>query len=375
MSRSVRQLSRSAAVGLSALLPIGVIGAAAPAIALAPPVAPTAVVVTPGKSQATVSWTPAAVTADTAPATGFVATAILAGGQIGPTCVTPATQTTCTIIGIGGTVKVTVQAMSDAGPSAVATSEQVLVTDKWAPASPARVQVSIGTNPGEAVVSWRPGTVGTDQSSPTYFWVSATPTNGQGPTGAPNCGYVDPPKTRCTLKGLAPTTSYRFTVIAGSASGESEPTTSTALIIPGWSVTTPVQAILCSGSELEVQPARTVRPIQVIIDCDAYGPQYGAPLVRTIDGIAWTTWSRTRAIGRGVLHWPTAVPCAQGEPLNNCGITVADYPVTIRLQNPQPLNRSRSRFTFTEVGLFPSGTGPADCHTSCWVLPPRIAYQ
>ncbi|MFM7145126.1 MAG: hypothetical protein ACKOW5_02190 [Actinomycetales bacterium] len=119
----------------------------------------------------------------------------------------------------------------------------------------------------------------------------------------------------------------------------------------------------------------SVRPMQVILDCDAYGPQYGAPLVRTIDGITWSSWAKTQATGAGILHWPTAVPCTQGQPLNNCGVTVTDYPVTIKLRNPQALNKSRSTFTFTEVGLFPSTPGPQDCQSSCWSVPPRVAYQ
>lgn len=368
----LRELARTTVVG--AIL-IGTASGSAQAVALTPPPAPTAVQVTPGKSQATVSWTPGAVTSDSAGVTGYVATAILAGGAPGPTCSTPATQTSCTIAGIGGTIQVTVQATSDAGNSAVATSQQVLVTNQLPPASPVNVQARLGANPGEAVVTWRAGVAASDQSAPTYVLVTASPVNGQGPAGIPSCGYVDPSKTRCTLTQLAPNTRYTFTATAGSSSGESQPAPSGALTIPGWRVTTPIQAVLCSGSEFERAPVRSVRPTQVILDCDAYGPQYGAPLVRTIDGITWASWTRSRAIGQGVLHWPTAVPCTQGQPLNNCGIVATDYPVTIRLQNPQPLNASRSRFTFTEVGVFPSSPGPAECQTSCWSVPPRVAYQ
>lgn len=372
MVHSWRGIGRLSAL---ALFTLGATGLAAPAAALTPPPAPTSVAVTPGKSQATISWTAGVVTADSAPVTGFVVTAILAGGASGPTCATPATETTCTIVGIGGTVQFTVQATSDAGSSAVTTSQQLVITDKWAPPSPVKVQAKIGARPGEAVVTWQPGTAAADDSTPDYFLVSASPTRGQGPLGTPSCGYVDPSKTRCTLTGLAPNTGYRFSVTAGSLSGESQPAISKPITIPGWSVTTPVQAVLCSGSELETPDDPTVRPTQVIIDCDAYGPQYGAPLVRTIDGITWSRWTTVRASGRGVLHWPTAVPCTQGQPLSNCGVTVTDYPVTIRLQNPQPLNAARTRFTFTEVGLFPTATGPQDCQTSCWIVPPRVAYQ
>lgn len=361
--------------GAIAALLVGAAGAAAPAHAQTPPSAPIVVEVTPGKSRATVSWTPGTVTADNAPVTGFVVTAILAGGQIGPTCVTPTNQTTCTITGIGGTVHFTVQATSDSGASPVAISQQVLVTDQLPPAAPVNIRARPGSRPGDFVVRWQPGRASGDQSAPEYFLVTASPTNGQGPVGTPSCDYVDSSKSQCTLTHLAPDTRYQFTVTAGSSSGESEPATSRAVTVPGWRVSTPVQAVLCSGSELEKVPFRVVRPTQVILDCDVYGPQYGAPLVRTIDDIAWSSWTRTQATGQGILHWPTAVPCTQGQHLINCGVTVTDYPVTITLQNPQALNRSRSRFTFTEVGLFPAMAGPAECQTSCWLVPPRWAYQ
>lgn len=362
-------------LGLPLLVVLACLGVAVPAHAVTPPSAPLSVSVTPGKSQANVSWVPGPVTADMAPITGFVATAILAGGVEGPTCAAPATQTQCTIIGLGGTVSVTVQATSEAGPSRQATSTQVFVTDQLAPPMPTSVQAKVGSSSGQAVVSWKPGRAQVDQSSATSYLVTASPTNGQGPSGLPSCGYIDAPATRCTLTGLAPNSTYRFTVVAVSRSGDSGTAVSKPLKIPGWRVTTPVQAILCSGSELEKPDTRAVRPSQVILDCDAYGPQYGAPLVRTVDGITWSSWATRRATGVGILHWPTAVPCTQGQPLNNCGVIVTDYPVTIQLRNPQPLNRSRSAFTFTEVGLFPSSTGPLDCQSSCWSVPPRRAYQ
>lgn len=242
------------------------------------------------------------------------------------------------------------------------------------PPQPVLVTAKAGGKPGTAIVRWQPGTPVGDQPAASSHLVTAVPEGFDGPVGLPGCGYVDAPARSCTVAGLRPGAEYRFAVVAGDVSGESPATQSAAVRIPRWSVGGTVQAVLCSGSELEREPVRQVRPGQVILDCDAYGPQYGTPLVRSVDGIAWTRWSSAAATGTGVLHWPTAVPCTQGEPVAGCGQVVADYPVRIELRNPQPIGRSGKRFAFAEVGLYPVGAGPTGCESSCWVIPPRIAY-
>ena len=379
-SRTTGRLTSHPIRGLRRLLmPLLVIlaclAAASPAQALTVPTAPNLISVTPGKSQVVVTWSAGPVTAETAAVTGYLVSVTFAGGAPGPTCNVPATATSCTVTGLGGTVYITVQATSEAGSSALSKGETVVVTDKWPPPTPLNVQARVGSRPGEAIVTWRSGTPETDQSSADAYIVTATPANGSGATAQPRCGDADASTARCTVTGLAPSTRYRFSVVAVSLSGESEPATTTPLLIPGWAIRPPVRAILCSGSELEKPNTRPVRPAEVIVDCDAYGPQYGAPLVRTVDGISWSSWAKTQATGTGTLHWPTAIPCTQGQPAHNCGVTVTDYPVTIQLRNPQPLNAARSRFTFTEVGLFPTDAGPQECQSSCWVVPPRIAYE
>lgn len=242
------------------------------------------------------------------------------------------------------------------------------------PPRPVLVVAKAGSTPGTAIVSWQPGTpVGAEPAASSHL-VTAIPEGFDGPVGLPGCGYVDAPARTCTVTGLRSGAEYRFAVIAVDVSGESPATQSAALRIPRSRVRGSVQAVLCSGSELEQEPVRQVRPGQVILDCDSYGPQYGAPLVRSVDGIAWTRWSSTAATGTGVLHWPTQVPCTQGEPVASCGQVITDYPVRIELRNPQPIGRSGKRFTFTEVGLYPVGAGPSECASSCWVIPPRLAY-
>ena len=191
----------------------------------------------------------------------------------------------------------------------------------------------------------------------------------------PTCGYVDMPKASCVLSGLRPGASYRFRVIAVSVAGESAPAESAPLTTPAIRIPGTVQAMLCAGSELEKEPVRLVRPTRVILDCDAYSPQYGAPLIRYVDDITWSAWTKRGATGVGMLRWPTAIACESGEAAANCGQTVTDYPVTIELRNPQPMSESRKRYSFTEVGLYPTGPGPVSCERTCWVAPPRLAYQ
>lgn len=382
-----RQVSRgtvraAASVALIAAVTIGSFGVAQAQVAtgsspraLSLPSAPASASAQAGRSQATVTWVLVPASAEAYPITGYLVTAMLAGGATGPTCTAAATANSCVVTGIGGTVSFTVQATSDGGAGPAATTSQVLVTDQDPPPPPVSVTAKAGRDPGEAVVTWKPGKSVADQSSASWHLVTAVVQGVNAPGGNLGCSYVDVPATACTITGLSPGATYRFAVIAGSASGESAAMESTPVRIKRISIPGTVQVKMCAGSELELEPVRTVKPTQVILDCDAYGPQYGAPQVRHVDQITWSTWTKTSAQGKGTLHWPISTPCQAGVPAANCGVTYVDYPVTIRLANPQPVNKARTAYTFTAVGLFPSGTGPPGCETSCWTIPPRIAYQ
>ena len=343
--------------------------------AMSLPPAPASASAQAGRSQATVTWVPVPSSADQYPITGYLVTALLAGGATGPTCTAAATANSCVVTGIGGTVTFTVQATSDGGVGPAATTSQVLVTNQDPPPSPVSVTAKAGRNPGEAVVSWKPGKPSASQSTAIWHLVTAVVQGANAPGGDLGCSYVDVPATTCTVTGLSPGATYRFSVVAGSASGESVGKESPSLRIKPISIPGTVQVVMCAGSEMEEEPVRTVRPQQVILDCDAYGPQYGAPQVRRADQITWSNWTKSTALGQGTLHWPTGTPCQAGVPAANCGVSYVDYPVTIRLANPQPLNKARTTYAFTAVGLFPSGTGPAGCESSCWTIPPRTAYQ
>lgn len=347
--------------------------------ALALPSAPVNVTVQGGGSQATVLWAPGPSSPEQYPVTGWKVTTYL-GGMPGPSCTAPAAATTCVVSGLGGQqfVYFFVTATSDggsgpSGPAGGALYE--VLSDSRLPPAPTAVTARAGARPGQAIVTWKAARPQVDQSAATWHVVTAVAEGVDAPTGQPACSHVRVPARSCVVTGLRPGTSYRFSVVAGSAGGESSARTSSALPIKPWRVAGPVQAIMCSGSELETGRLRTVRPDQVILDCYASSPQYGAALIRRIDQIAWSAWSSTRATGEGLLHWPTAVPCDVGVPASNCGEVEASYPVRIELRNPQPLSISRGVFHFTEVGLYPTGAGPSSCATNCWFVPALIAYQ
>jgi hypothetical protein len=240
---------------------------------------------------------------------------------------------------------------------------------------PTSVIARAGGKPGEAIISWKPARPNADQAAATWHVVTAVAEGVDAPIGQPACSYVKVPARSCTVTGLRPGTSYRFSVVASNDGGEGPAKDSAALRIKPWHVAGPVKAVMCSGSELETEPVRTVRPEQVILDCEVSGPQYGAALIRRVDQITWSTWTTARATGVGTMHWPTAVPCQAGVPASNCGEVDASYPVRIELRNPQPQGKSRTGFRFTEVGLYPSGAAPSPCETSCWFVPAPIAYQ
>lgn len=342
--------------------------------AISLPSAPGSASAQAGRSQATVTWVQGPSSADQHPITGYLVTALFEGGTSGPTCTAAATATSCVVTEIGGTVTFTVQATSEGGVGPAATTAPILVTNQDPPPSPLSVTAKAGRNPGEALVTWKPGKPSTSQSAASWHLVKAVVQGSNAPGGDLGCNYVDTPASSCTVTGLSPGVTYRFAVTAGSASGESVAKESPTIRIQPVAIPGTVQVVTCLGSEMERQPVRTVKPTQVILDCDAYGPQYGAPQVRTIDRITWSNWTKNSARGQGILHWPTSTQCPAGVPAATCAVAYTDYPVAIQLANPQPLNKARTKYTFTAVGLFPSGTGPAGCQTSCWVIPPRIAY-
>lgn len=331
-------------------------------------------VVQDGPLQAMVSWAPAVPTADQPPVTGYQVTSILAGDQPGPGCTAAATATSCTITGIGGTATISLRATSDQGPSRPVT-ERVVILNATPPPAPTAVRATSGTSPGSVVVTWKAATPTGDQAQPTSFTVSATPIGTDGPMV--QCD-AEAPATTCEVRGLRPSTAYGIEVRAsvtiwlGSRPATAAPVRTPALRIPGT-----VRARFCSGSEIEVENQQEIRPVQVILDCAAYGPQYGVPPVSSIDGIRWSRWTKADAKGTGILHWQTAKACdpeVVSRPMANCGIEVIDLPVTIRLAGPQPLNKAGTRYAFREVGLFPAGAGPSGCESSCWFTPERVAY-
>ena len=336
------------------------------------PAAPTDVTVSRGRSEATISWVASPASADAYPVTGFLATAA-SQGIPGPTCAAAATATSCVISGITGSFTFTVQAIGDGGPGPASQWTDLEITDQLAPPTPASATALVGRKPGQVIVSWKPSKLSVGQSATTTYWVTAHP-SGTGAGGDAHACLANAPSVSCTASGLQSGTTYRFEVVASSTSGSSAARTTRPLRIAPFGITGTVQAVFCSGSELEKSPVRLVRPSRVILDCDVSGPQYGDALIRFIDQITWSTWTTSKATGTGTLHWPTPIPCQPGVPASNCGVTPGEYPVTISLRNPQRLSGSK-KYTFTTVDLRPTGTGPGLCETSCSYVPPARAYQ
>jgi len=347
----------------------------APAVAASAPPAPTEMtVVQVGPGQAMVSWT--SVNPGTGhTVTGCQVTTTLAGDAPGPGCTAQPTETACMLSGIGGTVTISLRAIGDQGPGSP-TSEQVVILNALPPPAPSDVRARPGAAPGSVVVTWKAITPTGQEAQPASFSVSAAPIGGEGSIA--QCD-ASAPRTTCQMTGLRPGTAYSVEVRAAATIWlASSPAPAVQVRVPSRRIPGTVAARFCSGSEIEVANQRDVRPSQVILDCDAYGPQYGAPPVRSIDGIRWSRWTKTAAEGTGMLHWQTAKACdpeAVSRPMANCGIDVVDLPATIRLASPQPLNKAGSRYAFREVGLFPTGPGPGGCESSCWFTPERIAYQ
>jgi len=262
------------------------------------------------------------------------------------------------------------------GPGCTAASsatEQVVILNATAPPAPFGVRARPGAAPGSLVVTWKAAPSVGVQAQAEAFEVSAAPV---GTDGVRMQCRAPAPDTSCTLTGLRAKSAYAIEVRALATIWlGSSPGAVPRVSVPAQKFTGPARARFCAGSEVEVADQREVRPPQVILDCDAYGPQYGVPPVRTIDGITWSSWTSSAAVGVGMLHWQGAKACPPGSVLANCGVETVDVPVTIRLANPQPMNRARTRYAFTEVGLYPSGTGPDGCRSTCWFTPARVAYQ
>ena len=116
------------------------------------------------------------------------------------------------------------------------------------------------------------------------------------------------------------------------------------------------------------------RPSDIVLECEAYGPQYGNPNVAVLEDLAWLSWSRRSARGYGMLVYGSPLVCPPGQPCT--GGEKTRIVAQVRLSHPRPFGRTGSRRTFTKVTVTVSAVPGTQFGPQVFVYtPPRVAYS
>lgn len=246
------------------------------------PAAPSAVVATPGDTQASVTWTaPAAGSTGGAPITGYTVTASPGGA----TCATSG-PTTCTVSGLANgtayTFTVVATDVVGGGPASAA-SAPVVPKAPTPPGPPTAADATAGD--GQVTVDWD-APASTGGSAITGYVVTATP-------GGATCSTAG--ATSCSVTGLANLTAYTFVVAATNAIGTGVASAPTTPVTPqpGVTVPGPPTAVAAIGGNARATVTWT-------------------PPVAT-GGLPVTTYTATAS--------PGGLTCTAGAPANSCVIT------------------------------------------------------
>ena len=135
---------------------------------------------------------------------------------------------------------------------------------------------------------------------------------------------------------------------------------------------TPV-VFMCRGAEDHVTRIER-RPADIVLECAAYGPQYGNPNVAVLEDLSWLTWGRTSARGYGMLTYGSPLVCAPNSPCT--GGETTRIVAQVRLSNPRAFGRASTRRTFTRVTVTVSGLPDTGFgRQTLTYTPPRVAYS
>ncbi|MEI8051122.1 MAG: fibronectin type III domain-containing protein [Actinomycetes bacterium] len=195
---------------------------------VAPPAAPTRVIVRPGDTKATVLWSPS--NANGSPVTGYDVTATDVTNPISPSnaarC-SNVTLTSCSITGLtnGDSYTFTVTATNDVGTSTAAVSAPAVPSGL--PSAPTGV---VGQSAaGEVAISWTAAVA--NGSAITGYTVTATDVSNQGSATSKSTCTTNG-ATTCTISGLTNGDAYSFDVTATNGVGVSPASASSALVTP-----------------------------------------------------------------------------------------------------------------------------------------------
>ncbi len=111
---------------------------------------------------------------------------------------------------------------------------------------------------------------------------------------------------------------------------------------------TPVVA-MCEGEEdHQVDTSARREPDAIVLECDAYGPQYGNPNTEYLDRLSWVSWGRKKAVGYGMFTYGPPYLCPPNPP--GCtGGPLATLIAKVVLTDPKPFGPGGRRTTFTKV--------------------------
>ncbi|MDR7280727.1 fibronectin type III domain-containing protein [Catenuloplanes atrovinosus] len=200
-----------------------VVGSVLAAPALAVPVAPTALTVSPRAEAVWASWTAPPGTVD-----HYMAWAYDPGSQVDGSCMV--TGTSCLIGGLDTGVAYTVRVAAyetDQASSKGAEAVSATTATPGPPSTPTAPTAAV-TAPGKVSVTWGAGGGGIAAES---FRVTSTPASA-------GCVPATPVGTNCTVTGLDPATSYTFRVTArgpgqtGTAVSDASPAVTPAVPNP-----------------------------------------------------------------------------------------------------------------------------------------------
>jgi hypothetical protein len=130
---------------------------------------------------------------------------------------------------------------------------------------------------------------------------------------------------------------------------------------------------MCVGAEgYHVVTER--QPSVIVLECEAYGPQYGNPNVAVLRDLAWSRWGRTSAAGYGMLAYGDPLVCPPSGPCSGGDVTW--IVARVRLSDPKgsgtrgdPLRFSTVRVTVSALPGVAFGRQVLTYH------PPRRAYS
>jgi hypothetical protein len=149
--------------------------------------------------------------------------------------------------------------------------------------------------------------------------------------------------------------------------GLAQPAAASAPALP-----TPVVQ-MCIGAEgYHVTTGR--RPPVIVLECQAYAPQYGNPNVAVLRDLAWSRWGRTTASGYGMLAYGPPLVCPPNGPCTGGDVTW--IVARVRLSDPKGSGTRSSPRRFTTVTVTVSALpGREFGRQTLTYHPPRRAYS